>query len=399
MGNAFCRIRRAAGRGLALAALACALPAGGLAALLAGAPAVADEPIRIGIITDRVGPAKPYAEPVTEGAVFAAKEINARGGVLGRRIELQIEDDQGRPDISASMARKLVDAGAVVILSLSLSPATQQAQTVSLETHTPQLTPSNSGDTLTTQIDNPWFWQTGPLGSTQIATLLSYARARHLQRVALVGETSALGQTINKFFKQGLQKAGIEVVAEEVVPTGSTTAEPQMQKIRAAKPQALFMTGVVTAENTLILRAYRQLGLSMPILANYNISVPVYMSVAKGLLDGVAFVDAFDPDRPEVKRFVEAFRKDTGKDPYNLNGYGYDGIYLTVDAIRRAGSTDKEKVRAAMQATRGLTGVMGARGAAYGFADGRRTGFDPNGMVVRIYEHDVQGKVVHVGAQ
>src|SRR5579871_1313504 len=306
-----------------------------LAALLAAAAwglcassAVAQNAIKIGVITDRVGPARPYAEPVTDGALFAAREINAKGGVLGRPLDLQVEDDQARPDVSASMARKLVDAGAVFILSLSLSTATQQAQTVSLESHTPHLTPSNSGDTLTTQIDNPWFWQTGPLGSTQIATLLSYARARQLKRVALIGETSALGQMTNRFFKEGLQKAGIEVIAEEIVPTGSTTAEPQMQKIRAANPQALFMTGVVTAENTLMLRAYRQLGLKMPVLANYNLSVPVYMTVAKGLLDGIAFVDAFDPAKPQVQQFVESYRKETGKEPYNLQGYGYDGVYL-----------------------------------------------------------------------
>jgi branched-chain amino acid transport system substrate-binding protein len=137
----------------------------------------------------------------------------------------------------------------------------------------------------------------------------------------------------------------------------------------------------------------------MPILANYNMSVPVYMAVAKGLLDGIAFVDAFDPDKPEVKRFVDAYRKETGKEPYNLQGYGYDGLYLVADAIRRAGSTDKEKVRAAMQATHGFSGVMGARGATYGFPEGKRTGFDPNEMVVRVYERDVQGKVVHVGAR
>jgi branched-chain amino acid transport system substrate-binding protein len=379
------------------AAAALAMAALGLAAPLAHAQAQA--PIRIGIITDRVGPAKPYAEPVTLGAVFAAKEINARGGVLGRQIELQIEDDQGKPDVSATMARKLVDAGAVMILSLSLSPATQQAQTVSLETKTPHFTPSNSGDTLTTQISNPWFWQTGPLGSTQVATLLSYARSRNLKRVALITETSALGQMTARSFKDALQKASIEVVAEEVVPTGATTAEPQMQKIRAANPEALFMAGVVTPENVLMLRAYRQLGLKMPILASYNMSVPVYASVARGLLDGLAFVDAFDPARPEVKRFVEAYRKDSGNEPYNLHGYGYDGIYLVADALRRAGSADKEKLREAMQATRGFKGVMGAEGSSYGFIDGKRTGFDPNGMVVRVYEHDQQGRVVHTGAR
>jgi branched-chain amino acid transport system substrate-binding protein len=374
----------------------------GLAFVSLAAPSVLAQstgPIRIGVITDKVGPAKPYAEPVTQGAIFAAKELNARGGVLGRQIELVVEDDQGKPDVSATMARKLVDSGAVFILSLSLTPATQQAQTVSLETKTPHMTPSNSGDTLTTQLQNPYFWQTGPLGSTQIATLLAYAKNRNYKRVGLITDNSDLGQLINRFFKQGLEKAGIQVVIEEVVPRGATTAEPQMQKVRAANPEALFLAGVLTPENTLVLRAYRQLGIKVPVLANYNMSVPIYTSVAKGLLDGVTFVDAFDPAKPEVQRFIEAYKKDTGQEPWNLHGYGYDGVMLVADAIRRAGSADKEKIREAMQATRGFGGVMGSTAARYGFADGRRTGFDGNGMVVRVFERDQQGKVVHVGVQ
>ena len=65
------------------------------------------------------------------------------------------------------MARKLVDAGAVFILSITLTPATQQQQNVTLEAKTPQMTPMNSGDTLTTQLANPYFWQTGPLGASR----------------------------------------------------------------------------------------------------------------------------------------------------------------------------------------------------------------------------------------
>ena len=369
------------------------------AALVLLAPVAFAQTIKIGLITDKVGPAKGYAEPVAQGAVYAVKELNAKGGLLGRQVELLVEDDQGKPDVSATAARKLVDAGAAFILSVSLTPATQQAQSVTLETKTPHMTPSNSGDTLTTQIVNPNFWQTGPLASTQIATLLSYARNKNYKKVALITDNSDLGQLTNRFFKAGLEKSGIQVVSEEVVPGGSTTADPQMQKVRAANPDALFMTGVLTPENALILRSYRQLGLKTPVLGNYNLSIPVYSTVAKGLMDGVVFVDAFDPNKAETKRFIDAFKKDTGNEPYNLNGYGYDGLMLAADAIKRAGSTDKEKVREAMQATKSFTGVMGGVGAVYGFADGKRTGFDTNGMVVRVYEGDKQGKVVHVGAK
>ena len=358
----------------------------------------AQDTIKIGVITDRVGVSKPYSEPATEGVIFGAEELNRKGGILGKKIELLIEDDQSRPDISAALARKLVDQGAVFILSVSLSPATQQQQTVTMEAKTPQMTPMNSADYLTTQLDNPYFWQTGPLGSVQIATLLAHAKSKNFKKVAVITDNSDLGQAIAKAFKATLSKAGIEIVADEVVARGATTAMPQMQKLRAANPDAMFLAGVLTAENVLIFRAYRELGVKFPIHSSYNLSVPIYETVAKGLVNGVTFVDAYDPDKPEVKAFVAAYKKGTGKDPQNLHGYGYDGINLIADAIRRAGGTDKEKIRAAMQAT-SYAGVMGAKGMKYTFPEGKRVGFDPNGMVVRVYEKDKQGRVLHVGVK
>src|SRR5687768_10873145 len=259
--------------------------------------------IKIGVVTDRVGVSKPYSEPGTEGMIFGAQVINARGGVLGRKIELMIEDDQSRPDISAATARKLIDQGAVFIMSMSLTPATQQQQTVTMEAKTPQMTPMNSGDTLTTQLPNPYFWQTGPLGSIQIATLLAHARSKNFKRVALITDNSDLGQAIAKAFKATLEKGGIQVVAEEVVPRGATTAMPQMQKLRAANPEAMFLAGVLTAENVLIFRAYRELGVKFPIHSSYNLSVPIYETAAKGLTNGINLVAGYDPGQAEVKAF------------------------------------------------------------------------------------------------
>src|SRR5437762_8547260 len=281
------------------------------AVLFAGA-VHAQDTIKIGVITDRIGVSKPYSEPSTGGLIFGANEINKKGGVLGKKIELLIEDDQSKPDISAALARKLVDQGAVFIMSISLSPATQQQQTVTMEAKTPQMTPMNSADYLTTQLQNPYFWQTGPLGSTQGATLLAHARSKNFKRVALITDNSDLGQAIGKAFKGALDKAGIQIVAEEVVARGATTAMPQMQKIRAANPEAMFLAGVLTAENVLIFRAYKELGVKFPIHSSYNLSVPIYETVAKGLIDGITFVDAYDPDKPAVKAFVAAYWQGTG---------------------------------------------------------------------------------------
>src|SRR5436190_21585114 len=192
-----------------------------LAAALFATAAQAQDSIKIGVITDRVGVSKPYAEPATEGIIFGASEINKKGGVLGKKIELLIEDDQSKPDVSAALARKLIDQGAVFILSVSLSPATQQQQTVTMEAKTPQMRPMNSADYLTTQLNNPYFWQTGPLGSTQIATLLAHAKSKNLKRVAIITDNSDLGQAIGKAFRGAIEKSGIQVVADEVVALGA----------------------------------------------------------------------------------------------------------------------------------------------------------------------------------
>ncbi len=369
------------------------------AVLVAAAPAYAQDPIKIGLIVDRVGFAKAWSEPITHGAVYAARELNAKGGILGRKVELLIEDDQSKPELSATAARKLDGAGAVFILSLTHTVAALQAQTVTLESKTPHLAPSLTVDTLTTQINNPNFWQTGPLASTQIATLLSYAREKNYKRVALVSDNSAISQATGKAFKAEFEKNGIQLVADEILPSGAQSADAQMQKVRAANPDAIFLATLLTPENLLVLRYYRSLGMKTPLIGNYNLAVPVYMSVAKGLLDGLVFVDVWDPAKPQVKQFIAGYTKEMGAEPHNLMGYGYDGVMMAADAIRRAGGTDKEKVRQAMQATRGYKGVLGSMDASYGFADGKRIGFDPQGMVVRVYEGDRQGRVLHVGTK
>jgi branched-chain amino acid transport system substrate-binding protein len=370
------------------------------AALLAFfGPALAQDTVKIGMIVDRIGFAKAWSEPISQGAVYAVKELNAKGGILGKKVELLTEDDQSKPDLSATAARKLEADGAAFILSLTHTPAAIQAQTVTVETRTPHLAPSLTVDTLTTQISNPNFWQTGPLASTQIATLLSYARHKSYKRVALVSDNSAISQATANAFKSEFDKNGIEVVSEEMLPAGSTSAEAQMQKVRAAKPDAIFLATLLTSENLLVLKSYRQHGMKTPLIGNYNLAVPVYMTVGKGLLDGVTFVDAWDPAKPQVRQFIAGYTKEMGTEPHNMMGYGYDGVMLAADAIRRAGSTDKEKVRAAMQATRGYKGVLGSIDSSYGFSEGKRIGFDPEGMVVRMYEGDKQGRVLHVGTK
>jgi branched-chain amino acid transport system substrate-binding protein len=359
--------------------------------------AQAQDTIRIGVVTDRVASAKFYAEPVSRGVELGAKVINDKGGILGKKVELIVEDDQNKPDVSAAKARKLVDDKVIAIISNTGSPATQQAQTVSLETKTLHLTPANSADTLTTQLDNPYFFQTGPLASIQLATLMAYTKSRGFKSVAIIRDNSSLSQSFADSFRKGLDQVGIKVALEEVIPQGATSAVANLQKVRAEKVDAILQAGVLGPEMLQFFRAYRQLGMNEPILGSYNLSIPAYLTMAKDLMDDVVFVDAFDIDKPEAKAFMQAYQKEYNETPSSLPAYGWDGIHLIKQAIDKAGALDKEKIRTAMASTTGFVGAIGAKGTSWGFAAGKRTGFDPQGAVVRIIKNNQHGPVVYSG--
>jgi branched-chain amino acid transport system substrate-binding protein len=371
--------------------------AAGIVLLASRGVADAQDTIKIGVITDRTASAKFYAEPVSKGVELGSKIINEKRGILGKKVVLIIEDDQNRPDVSAAKARKLVDDGVITIISNTGSPATQQAQTVSLETKTLHLTPANSADTLTTQLDNPYFFQTGPIASIQLATLMAYTRSRGFKSVAIVRDNSALSQSFAESFRQGLEKGGIKVALEEVIPQGATSAVANLQKVRAEKVDAILQAGVLGPEMLQFFRAYRQLGMTEPILGSYNLSIPAYLTMAKDLMDDVVFVDAFDIDKPEAKAFTEAYVKEYHEQPSSLPAYGWDGIFLVKQTIEKAGSLDKEKIRSAMQSTIGFVGAIGAKGTSWGFAKDKRTGFDPQGAVIRIIKNNQHGPVVFSG--
>lgn len=369
-----------------------------IGAALAPAVPQAEDTIKIGVITDKTGNARFYAEPVLQGILLAAKVTNAQGGLLGKKIELLIEDDGNKPDVSASKAQKLIDEGVVAIVSNSSSTSAQQAQNTTIKTLTPQVT-HNGSDTLTKELDHKCFFQIGPLGSIQIATLMSYARTKKFKTAALLADNTALSQVIAKYFKIGLEKSGVKVTVEQVVPGGAKSALPQMQKVRAAKPDAIFQAGILGREMVLFFRAYHQLGMKQPILGSFNLSIPSYLTTAKDLMEGVAFIDAFDPVRPEAKAFIEAYKKEYGKTPFSLPGYGYDDLDIILQAIKRAGSADKAKICAAIAAMKDWRGVMGAKETSYGFPDGKRTGFPPEGAVVRLVKGNQHGPVVHAGTK
>lgn len=367
-------------------------------ALAMMAPAMAEETIKIGVLVDQTGKTSFYSQPVNEGTVMAVEELNAAGGILGKKIELLLEDDNGRPDLSATKARKLVEDGVVAIISNSNSGATRQAIGITVETLTPQLASANASETLTT-IDNSCFFQLGPVESIQIATVLAYAHTKNYKRVAIVGDSSGLSVSVVDEFRKHLTEKGIEIVEEQLIPAGAQNAIAQLQKVRAADPEAIFQLAQMGPQAVQFFQAYHQLGLKAPILGTFNLSTPSYLTTAKDLMDGTVFTDAFDPGKPEAAAFATSYKAKYGNETSSLPGYGYDSVMLIADAIKRANSADRAAVCKAIGETKGLARVMGAKDTGFDFSRGDRRGFDTEGVVVRSIENNAYTPAIFNGTK
>jgi branched-chain amino acid transport system substrate-binding protein len=363
-----------------------------LAILLTGARAD-DATVKIGVVGAFSGNSYYYTKQNLEGAQLAVKDLNAAGGILGRRVELLVEDDQDRPDVSATKVLKLIDEGSVVLLSFGSTASVLQNQRVAMEAHTPEIC-GNYGDTVTTKINNPFMFQIGATASEQLATLLKFASGKY-HKVALITDDSATGQDTGKAFRDGLKEAGMEIVAEQTVEVGATDVTPQLQRIRAANPEAVFNSGVSVAENALFFRNYRQLGLSYPILASGNVASPAYLELAPHMLDGVYYADIIDPRKPQLKAVFDGVQREFKHPALGWEPVGYDGVMLFANAIKRAGSLDKDKIQQELITTKNFIGSEVIEGEGYSFSPTQRVGFPADGVVIRAIENNQHGPVIY----
>lgn len=370
--------------------------AGVIIVVALSAPSRAQDSIKIGVVTDHTGNAAEFARIEEEGLELALKEINSAGGVLGKKIELSYEDDEDKPALSATKVRKLASSGVALIIQLSSSTSTQQAEAASLETKVPHIGANQSADTLVTKLDNPYFFLAGMPGSIQFKTLLAFMQKKY-KTAAIFTDTSGIAQFLAKTFREGADRADIKIIDEETIESGATDAIAQVQHIRNANPEIVLDAGNTISESAAFYRSYRQLNLPYPILASYNKSIPRYLEVVPHLLDGVDFVDCFDDEKLETKVFIEHFKADRGKEPFSLTAFGYNALYLAKDAIDRAGSTDREKIKDALANTHGFKSVIGARGTTLNFAPDHRAGFPEQGAVIRVIENNRHGKAIFTG--
>ena len=329
--------------------------------LLTALTALSADPIKIGFFMSITGRDASFGEASIRGARLAIEEVNAAGGVLGRPLELVVEDNRSLPGESATAAKKLISRDRVVALIGECSSArTLEAGPVAQAAGVPLITPASTNPKVT-QVGDVVFRVCfiDPFQGDVIAT---FARKKlGLKRAALlIDATSPYSVGLGEYFAKTFTALGGEVVVTQRYNGAETDFRAQLTAIRSAQPDSLFLPGYYVAAG-LVARQSKQLGLTATLLGGDGFEAPQLLEIGGDALEGVYYSTHFATENTELasRKFVDAFQVRHGAVPNGLSALTYDSVKLVADAIVRAGTTEKAALVRALATTKNFPGVTG----------------------------------------
>lgn len=291
-------------------------------------------PISVGAVLSLTGPLAVAGLPERDGIQLALKLVNAAGGVNGRPLELTIEDDASSPDVAVSKANALIFTRKVkALLGGTGIGASVAMGGLTSGNKLPQVAFTGLGPAV--ERDRRCVFHLLPAQELNARSLLEYAtKALKAKRIAILHDTG-FGQSVNVSLQALGAEYGVEYIEVEKFEIGTNDITTQASKVRAAKPDAVF----IVASNPTPFRNARQVKIGAPIIAAHP-SAPFDVVKAMGDgAEGVVFADfvVSEEPLPNQKAFVAAFQKEYGRLPKNFDAAGFDSVNLLAQALGKVG--------------------------------------------------------------
>lgn len=317
--------------------------------------------IPIGVFGALTGDQAAFGTSTVNGVRLAADEINAAGGVLGRKIRLVVEDDQGRAEEAASVVTKLITATRVAaLIGENSSNQSLAAAPIAQANSVPMISPSSTNPAVTEKGD--YIFRVCFTDPYQGKALAAFVRNElKLDDAAiLVDRKNDYSVGLAAVFRKELEASGGRIVAEQSYSGGDTEFRPQLTAIRAASPKVLFIPGFYTEVGQIAIHA-RDLGIDVPLVGGDGWDSPAVIQIGGKAIEGSYFSDHYfvGDTRPVVQKFVDEYRRRHGKNPEATAALGYDALHIWANAAKRAGSIDAKPVRDQIAATKDYQGVSG----------------------------------------
>ncbi len=335
-------------------------------ALLGAGPAVAQAPVRIGVIQPLSGPVAASGNYVRMGAEIARDWINARGGVLGRKVELVIEDNKSDPKEAASAAEKLIVRDRVPALMGAWGSSMTLAAMPKLEEYGVPMVVETSSAASITRRGNPWVFRISPPSEMEALGLERYVDKLGIKRADFLAVNTDWGRGAVTAFGDMLKKHGLALGAAEYMDQAATDMSAQLTKIRGTGADTLFLTTGVE-QITLVLKQAQEQRLQRKVITTGGSSSPNQLvkqagAAAEGTYHIVFFMPWFPeamPDGKLARAFVDEWTRRGHPFEGLTEGFrGHDGIATLVEAIRIAGKDEPKAIREALWKVN-ISGVNG----------------------------------------
>ena len=332
------------------------------------APAPPAEPVKIGALFSVTGPASFLGAPEEKTVQMLVENINASGGINGRKLQLVVKDTGGSPEKAVSFAKQLIEEEKVLaIIGPSTSGETMQIKALCEENKVP-LVSCAAAETIVNPVAK-YVFKVPQKDSQAVTWIYRTMKDMGITNIAILSSTEGFGVAGKKQLEDLAKAEGITILANEVYDKQVTDLTDVLTKVKGnSSVQAVVNWSIVPAQS-IVAKNMKQLGLNVPLFQSHGFGNLKYVQQAGVAAEGTLFpagrllvVDQL-PDSHPQKQVLAAYKKDYEtrykEDVSTFGGHAYDALMVVVEALKKAGTPDRDKVRDAIENLKGFVGTAG----------------------------------------
>jgi branched-chain amino acid transport system substrate-binding protein len=324
------------------------------------------EPLKVGALLAVTGPAAFLGAPEARTLEMLVEELNAKGGVDGRKIQLIVKDTGGNPEKAVSFAKQLIEEDQVfAIVGPATSGETMQVKAIAEAAKT-ILISCAAAEVIVNPVA-PHVFNVAPKDRYAAEMIAQRMKKLGIKKVGLLSSNTGFGKAGKEQVEKVLPAAGLELVANEVYDKAATDLTAEVTKLKAAGVQAILNWSIEPAQ-AIVIKNARQIGLTVPIFQSHGFANIQYAKTAGAAAEGVMFpasrivvgdqLPAKHPQKAVVTAYKKAYETKYKEDVSTFGGHAWDAFHILVAAVKQAG-LDREKARAAIENMKGYVGTAG----------------------------------------
>ncbi len=347
---------------------------------LPGLAAAQSDTVKIGAVLSVTGPASFLGEPEKNTVLMMVDQVNAAGGVLGKKLEAVILDDETDVNKAVLGAQRLIRMDKVVAV---MGPTTSGNTLAIMQNVAAAETPLVSFSAAEKIVNpvNPWIFKNPQSDRHAVARILEHAKGRGYKKLAILTVSDGYGQAGREVLKELVPAGGFELIADEVYGPKDTDMTAQLTKIKAAAPDAIVCWGTnpgpaVVAKNRV------QLGMDTPLYMSHGVASKKFIELAGEAAEGImlpagklivaAQLPDTDPQKKVLLDYTRQYTEKFNQPVSTFGGHGWDGVMLLAKAIEMGGSAEPKDIRDNLEKIKGFVGI----GGVFNFSPTDHNGLD-----------------------